>query len=527
MKKIIFLLVLWSLVFSQKLTLEKAISISLLNNEKIKQYQSRTKQKEASKEEYFGNYLPSLTLNASYTYLNDPLELSLLPIKDAIYAGSTISTYGNPSSIEGSKIVTGITKAGIAPTDPKFSQTYAAAVGYLANPQEFEKKYGTAQASQIKSILALGGITGNSLKSYFDAMLPDDKFTKRFKEQLYPTINLTFIQPIFTGFKVTAGYKAAKADYEATLMEEKKIENDVISEVVVNYLNVVLIKDVIETRKNVLEGIKKHRDRAKRMYEEGLIANYNYLRAEVAVADAERNLSDDLNKYELAVLALKTSMGVSSDEKIEVTDTLKLTNQFKQNYDQALNKVFENQPILKMLMYKQDMVKEKIRSEYASFMPTVAAFGKYEIAQNYLSALEPKWAVGLTAQFNLFNGFKDKSKVENAEYLDQEIIYLTNDTKKKLALATNKYILDINNSVTKYAKLQPSIELANENLKLANKRFESGLGTSLEVVDAQLVLEKNIIDQKVAIFEYYKALIELLALEGDAKSILNIWNYKE
>lgn len=527
MKKLLWMLTIFSLSFSQNLTLEKAISISLQKNEKILQYNSKVKQKEATKSEFFGNYLPSLTLNASYTYLNDPLELSLLPIKDAIFAGTTIGTYGDPSSTYGSKIVTGIVKAGIAPTDPKFNQTYAAAVGYLANPTEFEKKYGTAQANQIKTILSLGGISSNVNKPLFDVLLPDDKFNKRFKEQLYPTVNLTLIQPIFTGFKVTAGYQAAVDDYNAALADDEKIKNEVITEVTQNYLNVVLIQDVIKTRKNVLAGIIKHRDRAKRMLEEGLITNYNYLRAEVAVAEAEKNLSDDVNKLQLALNALKTSMGLDLNEEIVIQDSLVLDNKFSLDYNKTLNQILENHPVLKMIFYKKEMVNQKIRSEYANYMPTVAFFGKYEIAQNYLSALEPKWAIGLTAQYNLFNGFKDKSKIETSEYLSQELSYLEAETKKKLSLAANKYYLELQNALTKYAKLQPNIELANENLRLANKRFESGMGTSLEVVDAELLLEKNIIDQKVSIYEFYKSLVDLYNLMGNPKSIINIWNNRE
>ncbi|HOJ37544.1 MAG TPA: TolC family protein [Ignavibacteriales bacterium] len=527
MKKILWIVLVASTLLPQKLTLEKAISIALQKNEKILQFNSKVKQKEATKSEFFGNYLPSLSLNASYTYLNDPLELSLLPIKDAIFAGTTIGTYGDPTSTYGSKIVSGIVSAGILPTDPRFQQTYAAAVGYLANPTEFEKKYGSTQANQIKTILSLGGINSNINKPLFDAILPDDMFNERFKEQLYPTVNLTLIQPIFTGFKVTAGYKAAVNDYNAALADEEKVKNEVTTQVVQNYLNVVLLSDVIKTRKNVLDGIKKHRDRAKRMFEEGLIANYNYLRAEVAVAEAEKNLSDDFNKLELAKNALKTSIGLDLNEEIAVDDSLILKQDNNIEFNKMLNAILENHPVLKMIFYKREMVNEKIRSEYANYFPTVALFGKYEVAQNYLSALEPKWAVGVTAQYNLFNGFKDKSKIETSEYLSQELQYLEAETKKMLSLAANKYYLELQNSLTKYAKLQPNLELAQENLRLANKRFEAGMGTSLEVVDAELLLEKNMIDQKVAIYEFYKSLVDLYNLMGTPQSFINIWNNKE
>ena len=110
-----------------------------------------------------------------------------------------------------------------------------------------------------------------------------------------------------------------------------------------------------------------------------------------------------------------------------------------------------------------------------------------------LSALEPKWAVGIQASINIFNGLKDYSKLQNAEHLEEELKYLQADTQQKINLLVNKNFRDVENASEKYDKIKTNIELAKENLRLNEKRFETGLGTSLEVIDAQLSLEKNLI----------------------------------
>lgn len=506
---LLILLIFYSLLYSQNISLDQAINSALQKNEKILQFKAKLNQKEANLSESWGNYLPKIDLNASYTYMDDPLQMSLAPIRDAIYAGSTITKYSNDRRLNG---LDATTMAGI--------------MGYLSNPSSFEGIYGTTKANQIKDLLSSKGITSNELSPYFDAILPNSKFNSILKERSFPTVNFTLVQPLFTGFKISAGKNAATADLEASKAELEKTQNEIVQEVVTNYLNVVLASEVVKTRKAVLAGMVSHRSRAKRMLEEGMIANYNYLRAEVAVADAERNLSDDQNKLELAKLALATSMGTDEAENIQISDTLAFKN-ITFEIPNLINKAHAAQPILKLIEQKKEMAHQKYIAERSNLMPTVAAFGKYELSQHYLSALEPNWAVGVQASLNIFSGLKDKAKMESAEYLEQEVMYLHADTKRKISLLINKTYRDYVNAKDKYNKLQTNISLANENLRYSEKRFETGMGTSLEVIDAQLVLEKNLIDSKVALYEYYKSINEIGVTIGEPVNILSVWNSKE
>jgi len=85
----------------------------------------------------------------------------------------------------------------------------------------------------------------------------------------------------------------------------------------------------------------------------------------------------------------------------------------------------------------------------------------------------------------------------------------------------------VQNAKEKYEKVKTNIALAKENLRQNEKRFETGLGTSLEVIDAELSLEKNLIESKNALYEYYKSLSELYQSIGNPEKVLTIWNKKE
>jgi outer membrane protein TolC len=286
------------------------------------------------------------------------------------------------------------------------------------------------------------------------------------------------------------------------------------------------MNDVVNTRKDVLAGVSKHLRNAERLSQEGMIASYNVLRAKVAVDEAERNLLDDQNRLSLAKIALKNTIGYSEEDSVFVSDSLSFSN-FNDSLGVCLERALMNQPILKMVEYKKDAAAQNFAVERSNFLPQVAAFGKYEMYPQYQSMMEPRWVVGVQVKMNIFNGFKDYAKLQSASHLEKEVEYIEAGAKKKIELWVNKAFRDMSNSRVKYQKLLTSTELAKENLRVNEARFQTGYGTSLEVIDAQLSLEKTEIDKLSSLYDYYNNLTDLLAASGTPEDILKIWNNKE
>lgn len=465
-------------IFPQNLTLRDAINLALERNEEILQYKSKLEGKEYENLAAWGNFLPSVSLEGAYTHLDDNLEFDLNSIKDAIIQlqASDQTDLAN---------IYNILSTGVSLTDEEKLSVY------------------------------------NQTQSALDAAIPSLKLT--LKEQDYNSAAFVGTQPLFLGGKLIAGKKYASAEEKSAFYDLKKTENETIAEVTKLYLQNLLLSEIVKTRMNVLEGIKLHKRNAEKLFEQGLIAKYHLLRAEVAVAEAERNLFKDENNLELVLISLKSTIGLDEESRVELADTLKFS-QISGSLDDYMYHSKNNQPILKMIEQKKVAAEQNYNLARSEFLPKVAAFGKYELYPEYLSALEPRWAVGIQAKFNIFNGFKDYLKIQSSLALEDEIDHIRLDAEKKLSLWINKSYRDVNNYAEEYNKLQASLNLAKENFRQNSKRFNSGLGTSIEVIDARLTLEKIEIDIYKALYNYYSAITDLENASGNVKSILNVWN---
>jgi outer membrane protein TolC len=351
-------------------------------------------------------------------------------------------------------------------------------------------------------------------------------FDEIFKDQDYKTATIVGVQPIFMGGKLLAAKKFASDELDASEVELRKTRDDVIQETVNNYLTVVFLLDVVKTRENVLSGMKRHEAMAEKLLQQGLIANYNMLRAKVAVAEAERNLFDDNNKLELSKTALKSMLGIQEDADIQIRDSLVYSDNLG-GFNSYLDKAMDQQPVLKLISLKKDAAHQKYNVERSKFLPQAGLFGQYEMYPQYLSCVEPRWAVGIQVSLNIFNGFQDYANLQTASHLEDEVKYLEADAVRNIRLLINKDYKDAANSKERYLKTDESISLAKENLRLNERRFDTGLGTSLEVIDAQLSLEKNEIESKQSLYDYYKSLTALNVNAGNPEEVLKIWNKAE
>lgn len=468
---IIVLILLSNQIFSQQLSLslKEAVNLALEKNSKIFQAKEKISQSNLKYYSAWGNFLPSFNFGMSYNHLNQPLEIDLSPIREVILKlqSSNMAEFANISNIISTSI-----------------------------PLTTEQK----SAVKISSY--------NSLNS----SIPP--FSETLKKQNFYNGNFTLIQPLFLGGKLLAVKKAAFLEKNAAKIEYRKTIDEVTSDVISSYLRVVLLEKVVKVRKNLLSGIEEHKSNAEKLFNEGIIAYNQLLKAEVAKSEAEQKLAEDENNLKLAVMSLAYEIGISDTIDINVTDSLSL-NDFNFSVNNVKSFVNDNQPILQLIAKKQELAKQNYNAKRSAFLPTISAFGKYEVFPQYLSALEPRLTVGVQLSINLFNGFKDYLSLQEAKSIENELVYKKKELENKIFLWFNKSLTEIANNKNKFIKNSKSKELATENFRINKKRFATGMGSSIEVIDAELSLEKAELETLSSVHDYYLAINQVSLVLSD------------
>lgn len=450
--------------------LRSAVDSALINNQKIKQYQHVVSQKEMLNKAATGNFLPSVDLMGGFTYLSKNPEVNMDQVKGSI--------------------------------DDMFGHYGAGIAEHLElSPEVQQEVYQTI-------VDAAGKVPAYNIS---------------IDQQQYPSLNITALQPIFLGGKIIAGKRFAQAEQDYASQDLIQVTNEIIRETIERYYGVVLLKQVVITRKDVLSGMKKHEKQAQRAIEIGVIPAHELLRAKVAVANAERDLIDDENKLKLAKMALKTSMGL--DQKVEIKTTDKF--EYKMNsleLNNLENEAHLHQPIFKMIEQKKTMVEQQHALDVSEFLPQIAAWGEYGWFREEYPVIMPPYMIGVQAKINLFNGLKKYNNLKATKFLLKEVDAAQKYASGQVDLWVNKSYREVINKEERYLKMKPTVDLAAKNLQINEKRFQEGLSKSIDVIDAQMLNEAMQVERLKSLYDYYIALADLYLATGNPEKVISLLN---
>ncbi len=457
--------------FSQQivsLSIRQAIDSAMANNQKIKQYREAVYEKEYMKKAAKGNYFPQVSLNAGYTWFSQNSEINMSQVKESM--DDVAGRYG------------------------------AVIVKELGLSEEAQ------QDVYNKITNGLGKLPAYNIEV---------------DQQHFPNLNIYALQPIFTGGKITAGLRASEAEYQLSQIDYEETSNEVLKEVVTRYLQVAMLKEVVITRQEVVDGIKQHEKDASRAVEIGMIPPHEVLRAQVAVANAERERDDDNNKLELATLALTTAIGMEKQFQLKLTDALVYRLTYL-SLDSLTANAKANQTVFRMIDQKQVLIEQKLALNRSAFMPQIAAFGQYGVFREQYPVIMPPFILGVQLNMKLFGGFKEMNTYKSSKHLQNQLTFAREYADKEINLWVNKAYTDVVNYQERYQKLKPTVDLAKRNLEINQKRFKEGVGKSIDVIDAEMLYSGAKTERLYSLYQYYEALTELYLATGRPEKVVDV-----
>ncbi|HHX8288861.1 TPA: TolC family protein [Vibrio diabolicus] len=325
------------------------------------------------------------------------------------------------------------------------------------------------------------------------------------------------IWPIFTGGRISAAQSAAEGktdEAKSQLLMEQQARFEDLSKY---YFSVVLAKEVLATRQAVEAGLKKHRDFAIKLEEQGQIAHVERLQAEASLDKASvetRKAASDLSIAQAALgKLLAQDDAVEPAESLFINDSLPPLTAF---VDQTLL----TYPGLELLSAKHKQASSLIKAEKGKYYPEVYLYGDYSLYEDdsLASQMKPDWLVGVGVSIPLIESSGRSEKVKAAQSVVSQVDSLKSQAKQDLSLLVQKTYLEAQQAIDEVQGLASSIELANENLRLREKAFTQGLSSSLDVVDAQLYVASIETQRSAARFRYLISLTKLLALSSEMNS---------
>jgi len=453
---------------AQESSLQDVLSDAMQRNLQIQQQQSRIKQAEAIDKSGIGWFMPKVNLTGGYTWFNQDMEVNMKIVKPAL---------DDVAGVYGSAI--------------------AADLGLGS---------GTQDEIQEKITAALG-------------KLPNDNIAFDFNQ--FPNASINAVQPLFTGGKIISAKNTASITSSLTQLQMTETKNIITKKIVDEYFLVVLLEEVVDLRELLVEDIEKHTNNIKRMIESGVLPKHIKLRADVTLAKAIRELEDEKTRLDIARSALNISAGYPEDTTLVLADSLHFKIQ-NISVEQLETHAKQDLPIFQLVEHKKRLIEENYNAQRANMFPQIFAYANYSFFNNYMPIVMAPFTVGIQLQYNIFNGGSDLKKLQASKYMLEESQLSTEQAELKVNFAIDKAYKQMESAKNRYLRLNSTIEMAQENYRISKKRFEQGIGKSVDVLDAFTMLESAQIEQLLSLYAYYVALNNLYFASGQSQKIVDV-----
>ncbi|MCX7918053.1 MAG: TolC family protein [bacterium] len=274
------------------------------------------------------------------------------------------------------------------------------------------------------------------------------------------------------------------------------------------YYSVLETQELVAIAKESLDNAKLHLKLAEKSYTVGKGTKLDVMKAEVAVANAELTLVTALNNQKIAISTLFNAMGVepNTDEPIELIETLfsPITTALSTFITQAL----QNRPDVQSLIHQRKQLQASLLIAERGHLPTISASGSYNLSGNEFPLTE-SWTATLGLNFSLYDGSKKEGKIAEAKSALRQLTAQEQKMIQDIQLEVTTNYLNTKSEQEKINAAQKLVDQAKESLRLATSRYENGLGSILDLTDAQVAYRDARVSLAQAIYAAQRSYAQL------------------
>ena len=315
--------------------------------------------------------------------------------------------------------------------------------------------------------------------------------------------------------------KLTKADVELAVEKARASRLDMINQVTKAFYQLLLAQDSYNVLQKSYKQSEDNYNIVKAKFEQGSVSEYDKISADVQMRSLKPSVVSAGNGVNLAVLQLKVLLGLDSTLPMVVEGNLK-------DYEMAMftrqaqpqpNDIVGGNTTLRQLNMNYDMLQKNLKLKYTNFMPVLALSFQYMYTtlgndwkiSNY--QWNPYSTIGLSLSIPLFKG-GNFSQVKQTKLQIKQLDQTRINTERQLKMQAQSYLDNMAASTEQVVSNKEAVLQAQKGRTIAEKRYEIGRGTILELNSSEVALTQAELTYNQSIYDYLVAKANLDLVMG-------------
>jgi outer membrane protein TolC len=243
----------------------------------------------------------------------------------------------------------------------------------------------------------------------------------------------------------------------------------------------------------------------------GLGTRFDVLQAQVELANAVQNLTNARTDRLVARRQLAQRLSLAQSVDVVAADPVQVAGTWNLPLEDSIVLAFKNRAELEQQLVQRELNQQQRRAALASVKPNISLTAQYNVRDTFDddTNIAESYSLAAGVQWRVFDGGAARARARQEE-ADIAV------TESRFADQRNQVRFDVEQAYTSLLSNRENIdtasaalEQARESLRLARLRFQAGVGTQSQVIDAEAALTRAEGNRIQAIIGYNRSLATL------------------
>lgn len=253
------------------------------------------------------------------------------------------------------------------------------------------------------------------------------------------------------------------------------------------------------------------------LFRQGVAADIDTLKAFLSVENLKPDLIRARSSVMVASTRLRNAMGVDQGTEIELTDRLVYREQpLPADLRLLCDEALENRPDVRSLKLQLEAEDAKVMAARSEGMPSVSAFGQYQVQSQFNDNQSPDvngWpstsSVGLQLSLPIFSGFGTSARIGQSRIVRMQTRTRFEDLREQVRAEVEIRLWNLLEARKRIEVQSRTIAVAERSYRITSLRVREGIGSRLELTDAELQLDTARTNYLEAVYDYLVASVEM------------------
>ena len=316
---------------------------------------------------------------------------------------------------------------------------------------------------------------------------------------------------LFTSGARLAAIRQAEEQLRSQELDVERLSEEIRLNVATEYYNLQQADEQVRISRSAVENAEVSLRDAQALEEAGVRPKFDTLQAQVNLANAQQELTNARSSQRIARRQLVTRLNLAQSATVTAADPVKLAGLWRTPLENSIVLAYQNRPELQQQLAVRNINEQQRRQALSALGPQVSVVANYNLLDQFDDSVgvTDGYSIALTANLNLFDGGASRAQAAqakaNIEVAETQFSQQRNNIRLQVEQAYSSLQSNLENVQTSEAALGQ----ANESVRLARLRFQAGVGTQLEVINAENALTRAEGNRINAILDYNRALASL------------------